>query len=124
MRIGRGGAPMDEKTALQIFVLGGVRLPRRWQEPAAELSADEPVGPYADLWKNARCAMCGEPFDTESEWENRHMSGADDFHPDCCPECMRDGHSVLYRIILDSLERAMGIMTVAQQAEWDADGLL
>ena len=107
---------MDEKTTRQMFV--------------AELSAHPPADPYADLWKDARCAICGHPFTTETQWENRHWSDNGSFceneelHPGCCPECMRDGHPALYGIIMDALERAMGIMTPQQQAEWDADGLL
>src|SRR3990167_2308879 len=46
---------------------------------------------YEELWIEARCEACGEPFATLNEWEDRHMDeDNNDYHAACCPECLVD----------------------------------
>lgn len=37
-----------------------------------------------------RCAVCDQPFTVE-EWEDRHNGrNGEEYHADCCPECIEE----------------------------------
>lgn len=37
---------------------------------------------------NRVCAICGKPFSTDAEWEDRHATiEGEDCHAECCPTC-------------------------------------